>query len=137
MDWSPPGSSVHGILQARILKWVAMPPPPEDLPDPEPEPMSLKFPSLAGRFFTVRAIWEALSCITNSISIETYWRCRVTSLKVKKPQLEIFQVPRPTVESFYRVRERHAYEYVLNPGSVSTLPLSQKGGREACAGSSN
>ena len=23
-DWSPPGSSVHGILQARILKWVAI-----------------------------------------------------------------------------------------------------------------
>ena len=25
MDCSPPDSSVHGILQARILKWVAMP----------------------------------------------------------------------------------------------------------------
>ena len=25
MDWSPPGSSVHGILQARILGWVATP----------------------------------------------------------------------------------------------------------------
>ena len=25
MDGSPPGSSVHGILQARILDWVAMP----------------------------------------------------------------------------------------------------------------
>ena len=25
MDWSPPGSSVYGILQARILEWVAMP----------------------------------------------------------------------------------------------------------------
>ena len=25
MDWSPPGSSIHGILQARILKWVAIP----------------------------------------------------------------------------------------------------------------
>ena len=25
MDGSPPGSSVHGILQARILEWVAMP----------------------------------------------------------------------------------------------------------------
>ena len=24
-DWSPPGSSAHGILQARILEWVAMP----------------------------------------------------------------------------------------------------------------
>ena len=25
MDCSPPGSSVHGILQARILQWVAFP----------------------------------------------------------------------------------------------------------------
>ena len=25
MDYSPPGSSVHGILQARILMWVAVP----------------------------------------------------------------------------------------------------------------
>ena len=25
MDCSPPGSSVHGICQARILEWVAMP----------------------------------------------------------------------------------------------------------------
>ena len=26
MDGSPPGSSVHGILQARILEWITMPP---------------------------------------------------------------------------------------------------------------
>ena len=25
LDWSPSGSSVHGILQARILEWVTMP----------------------------------------------------------------------------------------------------------------
>ena len=25
MDHSPPGSSVHGILHARIVKWVAVP----------------------------------------------------------------------------------------------------------------
>ena len=25
MDWSPPGSSARGVLQARILEWVAMP----------------------------------------------------------------------------------------------------------------
>ena len=25
MDSSPPGSSVHGISQARILEWVAIP----------------------------------------------------------------------------------------------------------------
>ena len=26
MDCSPPGSSIHGLLQARILEWVVMPP---------------------------------------------------------------------------------------------------------------
>ena len=36
-DYSLSGSSVHGILQARILKWVAMPPP-RDLPDSGIEP---------------------------------------------------------------------------------------------------
>ena len=33
MDCSLQGSSVHGILQARKLEWVAIPPP-GDLPDP-------------------------------------------------------------------------------------------------------
>ena len=32
LNCSPPGSSVHGILQARILEWVAMPSS-SDLPD--------------------------------------------------------------------------------------------------------
>jgi len=39
MGCNPPGSSVHGILQARILEWVPFPFP-GDLPDPEIEPMS-------------------------------------------------------------------------------------------------
>ena len=33
MDYSPPGSSVHEILKARIVEWVAMPSS-RDLPDP-------------------------------------------------------------------------------------------------------
>ena len=40
-DCSPPGSPIHGILQARILEWVAMSPPPEDLPNPGIKPASL------------------------------------------------------------------------------------------------
>ena len=44
MDYSPPGSSVPGILQARMLEWS-----PEDLSDLGVEPAS---PALAGRFFT-------------------------------------------------------------------------------------
>ena len=38
MDYTLPGSSIHGILQTRILKWVF--PSPEDLPDQEIEPRS-------------------------------------------------------------------------------------------------
>ena len=37
VDCSPPGSSVHGILRARIPEWVAIPSP-GDLPDPGIKP---------------------------------------------------------------------------------------------------
>ena len=39
MDCSLPGSSVHGTLQARVLKWVAIPFP-GNLPNPGIEPRS-------------------------------------------------------------------------------------------------
>ena len=58
MDYSPPSSSVHGILQARIPEWVALPFS-GDLPDPGIEPMSLASPVLAGGFFTTSTTWEA------------------------------------------------------------------------------
>ena len=48
VDYSPPGSFVHGILQARTLEWLPFPSP-GDLPDPGTEPAS---PALAGGFFT-------------------------------------------------------------------------------------
>ena len=58
MDCSPPGSSVLGILQARILEWVPFLTP-GDLPDPGIESVSLASPALAGGFFTTSATWEA------------------------------------------------------------------------------
>ena len=62
MDYSQPGSSVHGLLQARILEWVAMPSS-RDHPHPEIEPASLKSPVLAHRFFTAElpGKWQGLS----------------------------------------------------------------------------
>ena len=39
MGYTAPGSSVHGILQARILEWVAIPSP-GDLPNPGIKPRS-------------------------------------------------------------------------------------------------
>ena len=58
MDRSLPGSSVHGILQARILEWVAMPFS-RGSSDPGIKPMSLMSPALAGGFFTTSTTWEA------------------------------------------------------------------------------
>ena len=58
MDCSPPGSSVHGILQQEYWSELSSPPP-GDLPDPGIEPTSLMSPALAGRFFTTSVIWEA------------------------------------------------------------------------------
>ena len=52
MNYSPPGSSVHGTLQARILQWVAMPSS-RGLPDPGIKLTSLMPPALAGRFFII------------------------------------------------------------------------------------
>ena len=56
MDCTPPGSSVHGILQARILEWIAI-----------PFFRGFSWPRnqtqvscLAGRFFTIWATREAL-----------------------------------------------------------------------------
>ena len=46
MDCSPPGSSVHRILQARRLKWVAMPSP-GDIHHPGIGPTALMSPALA------------------------------------------------------------------------------------------
>ena len=45
---------------SRQKYWSGLPcPPPEDLPDPGIEPMSLMSPALAGEHLTTSATWEA------------------------------------------------------------------------------
>ena len=69
MDSSPPGSSVHGILQARRLEGVPFPTP-EDLPDSGIKPVFPAAPALAGRFFTISATWEVFylySCLNRYV----------------------------------------------------------------------
>ena len=57
MDCSPPGSSVHGVLQARILEWVAI-----SFFRGSSWPRNRTWVShIAGRWFTDWAIREALS----------------------------------------------------------------------------
>ena len=59
MDSSPPGSSVHGILQARILQWVAVSFF-RDLSDPGVEAAPLTSPAVVGGFLTTSITWEGL-----------------------------------------------------------------------------
>ena len=58
MDCSPPGSSVHGILQARILEWVAIS---YFRGSSQPKDWTCIFvsPALAGKLLTTSATWEA------------------------------------------------------------------------------
>ena len=55
MDCSPPGSSVHGILQARILRWVAI-----SFSRGSSQPRDrTQVSCIAGRYFTIWATMEA------------------------------------------------------------------------------
>ena len=54
IDYSLPGSSVHQILQARILEWVDMTSS-KGSSQPRVKPTPLMSPALSGRYFTTRA----------------------------------------------------------------------------------
>ena len=58
MEWSPPDSSVRGILQARILEWVTMPSSRGSF-RPRNQTHISCVSCIAGRFFTQWAAWEA------------------------------------------------------------------------------
>ena len=65
MNCTPPGSSVHQIVLAKILEWLTFPSP-GDLPNPGIEPTYLAYSTLAGKLFTTvppgvsaaNTIWE-------------------------------------------------------------------------------
>ena len=64
---------------SRQEDWSGLPfPPPGDLPDPGIETTSLKYPALAGRFFTTSATWEAvlkpmlIYCSENPRALKNY-----------------------------------------------------------------
>ena len=63
MDCSPPGSSVHGIFQARKLEWVSISYS-RGSSRPRGQTVSLVSPVLAGRFFTTHHL--DVSSVTQS-----------------------------------------------------------------------
>ena len=76
MDCNPPGSSVHGISQARILEWFAISSSRgssqlRDLP-------GISYVSCIGGFFTISTTWEAHNEV---MSRKTH--CKLKTLKVE------------------------------------------------------
>ena len=69
MDCSKPGSSVHGILQARILEWAAVPFSRGSSQHRDWTQVS----GTAGRFFTVWATMEAWAPWNRYCSICVWW----------------------------------------------------------------
>ena len=70
MDYSPPGSPVHGILQAEYWNWLPYSSP-GDPPNPGIEPTS---PALADGFFTTNATWEALGMTWLPVNCIPLWK---------------------------------------------------------------
>ena len=78
MDYSPPGFTVYGIFQGRILEWLPLPTL-GNLPNPGIKPRSLPSPALAGRFFITSATWEALDqCLAHSKHSVNVYKAKLT-----------------------------------------------------------
>ena len=126
MDCSPPGSSVHGILQARTLEWEAIPSS-RNLPNPGIKPASLTSPALAGGF-CLRKLREKLRigktkvCTQNHNQAQKYtsqgkiavypsWRLQRRSMFLSFPSsrgclhfLEHLLLPSSVQERVFRTR---------------------------------
>ena len=81
MDYNPPGSSIHGILQARILEWIAIP---FCRRSSRPRDWT-QVSCIAGRFFTVWATRKPLGYATLS-HFSHVWLCAT-------PQTVAYQAP--------------------------------------------
>ena len=75
VDWRPPGSSVHGIIQARLLERVAMP---SSRGSYQPRDWTWS-PALAGGFSDTSVVWETHCQITPLIKF--YWFIFLQSFK--------------------------------------------------------
>ena len=84
MDYSPPRSSVHGVLQAGILEWVATLSSRGSF-DPVMKPASLTSSAPASRFFTTSATWEAHTRQCRYVTI--YEKLYIIKLIINRPHV--------------------------------------------------
>ena len=115
MDCSPPGSSVRGIPQARILEWVAMPSS-RDLPNAGIEPCLLCLPH-----------WQAGS-LSPVPPGKPLWACLCVHAKLLQSCLTLGNPTdcSPQGSSFHGVLQASTPEWVAMPSSGgSSQPRDQ------------
>ena len=116
MDCSPPGSSVHGILQARILEWVAIAFSRESFwPGTKPEPPALQADSLPSESpgkppisgskpqRDVHGLFWWRLCGTHKIKNNTF-----ESVLMRWMKLE------PVIQSEVSQKEKHQYSILMH-----------------------
>ena len=104
-DYSPPGSSVHGILQARILEWVAIP---FSRGSSQPRDQTQVF-CIAGRFFTIWATKEVHAPYTGA---PKYIKQILINIKGDKLTVRQWQ---------YRTLTPHLHQWKDNPNRKSIM----------------
>ena len=107
VNCSPLGSSVHGILQARILEWVAVP-----FSRGSSWPRDQTWVSrIAGTFFTVWAIMEAVFIFnysSNSVDYSAIKKNTFESVLMRWMKLE------PIIQSEVSQKEKHQYSILTH-----------------------
>ena len=85
MDCTPPGFSVHGILQARILEWIAIP-----FSRGSSQPRDgTQVSWLAGEFFTTEALMRACASYYSLFLFLAYLKHRDSILFLRKTDLTL------------------------------------------------
>ena len=132
MDCSPPGSSVHGILQARILEWVAMPSSRGSSPPRDQTCISCT----AGEFFNHWATWEAQKEVMankfSSVQFSSVAQSCLTlcdPMNCSTPGLPVHhQLPELTQTHVHRVSDAVQPSHPLSSPSPPAFNLSQHQG---------
>ena len=114
MDCSPPGSSVHGILQARMLEWVAIP---SSRSAYEPKVWT-QVSHIACRFFTIWVTREAKNSGAYPFSRRSSWPKNQTGVSCIAGR---FFTNWPTRETLHISLLTCSYLFIL---SVATLKMT-------------
>ena len=116
--YSLPGSSVHGIFQARILEWLPCPRP-GDFPNPGIEPSSLMSPVLAGKVFTTSTTWEALFQYKTGVWFQI--GCVGNRQAVGSPTMHCSAIPRHSRSRRHGDRSGRAISTAASPPALKEV----------------